>query len=1034
MNIPGFFIGRPITTTLVTSGILLFGWVAYRALPVNDLPNVDYPTLQVSAALPGASPETMASAIATPLERQFTTIAGLDSMTSSSQLGSTSITMQFSLNRNIDAAGQDVQAAISKTLSQLPQNMPSPPTYQKVNPADQPILFIVVSSKTLPLYRVDEFAETLMAQRISTVSGVAQVQVYGAQKYAVRIELNPDALAARGLGIDEVQAAVANANVNLPTGTLNGSKQAFTVESTGQLEDAAAYRPIIVAYKQGQPVRLQDVAIVEDSVQNNKAAAWFNGERSIVLAVQRQPGTNTIEVVNGVRTLLPSFRSQIPPSVNISIMYDRSVSIRDSISDVKFTLLLTVALVVMVIFVFLRNISATLIPSLAVPLAIIGTFSVMYLLGYTVDNLSLMALTLSVGFVVDDAIVMLENIVRHIENGETRMDAAYRGSREIGFTIVSMTISLVAVFIPVLFMGGIVGRLMHEFAVTISVAILVSGFVSLSLTPMLCSRFLRFTAHQSHGALYRISERGFEWVARMYDRTLVSTMRHGIVTMGVSFLLLFGTVYLFTTMPKGFIPSQDSGFLFGLTQAAQGSSFDYMVNHQDEVIKIVRADPNTESVFSFVGAGFVGAMNTGIFFVKTKPRDQRPNSVDGMIDELRPKLMFMVPGMIAFMQNPPPISVSGQITKSLYALTLGGPDIRDLYKWAPILTAKIGELPGFADVTSDLQIASPQITVDINRDKAQAVGVTPQQIEDALYTAYGDRQISTIFTPANEYQVIAEVLPEYQNNPAALSRLYIRSGSSSLIPLDTVASMSRTVAPLTVQHSGQLPAVTISFNLRPGFSLGDAADRVNDTVRELQMPATITTNFQGTVQAYQTSFKGLSILLIVAIAVIYLVLGILYESFIHPITILWGLPSAVVGALLTLKIFHMDLDLFALVGLVMLFGIVKKNAIMMIDFALDAQRTRNVAPAQAIYQGAIMRFRPIMMTTMAALFGTLPIALGFGAGAESRRPLGMAVVGGLLVSQLLTLYITPVTYVYMEKFRGLFTRRQAKPELVEQEV
>jgi len=1031
MNIPGFFIGRPITTTLVTSGILLFGWVAYRALPVNDLPNVDYPTLQVSANLPGASPDTMASAVATPLERQFTTIAGLDSMTSSNSLGNTAITMQFSLSRNIDAAAQDVQSAISKTLSQLPQNMPSPPTYQKVNPADQPVLFIVVSSKTLPLYRVDEFAETLMAQRISTVSGVAQVQVYGAQKYAVRIELNPDALAARGLGIDEVQNAVSNANVNLPTGTLNGSKQAFTVQSTGQLEDAAAYRPVIVAYKQGQPVRLQDVATVEDSVQNNKAAAWYNGERSIILAVQRQPGTNTIEVVNGVKELLTSFRAQVPAAVNISVMYDRSVSIRDSISDVKFTLLLTVALVVMVIFVFLRNISATLIPSLAVPLAIIGTFSVMYLLGYTVDNLSLMALTLSVGFVVDDAIVMLENIVRHIENGEARMDAAYRGSREIGFTIVSMTISLVAVFIPVLFMGGIVGRLMHEFAVTISVAILVSGFVSLSLTPMLCSRFLRFSAHQRHGKLYQISERGFDFIARIYDRTLVVTMRHGIVTMGVSFLLLFGTFYLFTTMPKGFIPSQDSGFMFGLTQAAQGSSFDYMVSHQDEVIKIVRADPNTESVFSFVGAGFVGAMNTGIFFVKAKPRDERPNSVDGMIDELRPKLMFQVPGMIAFMQNPPPISVSGQITKSLYALTLGGPDTRDLYKWAPILTAKINALPGFADVSSDLQIASPQITVDINRDKAQAVGVTPQQIENALYTAYGDRQISTIYTPANEYQVIAEVLPEYQNNPAALSRLYIRSTGGTLIPLDTVATMSRTVGPVSVQHSGQLPAVTISFNLKPGVSLGEAADRVNETVRELQMPATITTNFQGTVQAFQTSFKGLSILLIVAIAVIYLVLGILYESFIHPITILWGLPSAVVGALITLKIFHMDLDLFALVGLVMLFGIVKKNAIMMIDFALDAQRTRNIAPAQAIYQGALMRFRPIMMTTMAALFGTLPIALGFGAGAESRRPLGMAVVGGLLVSQLLTLYITPVTYVYMEKFRALFTRKQRTPELVQ---
>ena len=1022
MNIAEIFIKRPVMTTLVMLAILMFGIMGYRLLPVSDLPNVDFPTIQVSAALPGASPDTMASAVATPLEKQFTTIAGLDNMNSTSSQGSTQITLQFNLSRNLDNAAQDVQSMIAAAARQLPPEMPSPPSYQKVNPADSPIVYLALTSSTLPLSQLDEYGETLMAQRISTIPGVAQVQVIGTQKYAVRIQLDPNALATRGIGIDEAASAVSNANVNLPTGILYGPSKAFTVQASGQLTEASAYRPILVAYKNGSPVRLDQVGRVFDSVENDKTAAWFNGDRSITLSVQRQPGTNTVQVAGAIMKLLPTFEKQIPPAAKMHVLFDRSVSIKESVRDVKFTLLLTLCLVIMVIFLFLRNVSATVIPSLALPLSIAGTFALMYLLGYSMDNLSLMALTLSVGFVVDDAIVMLENIVRHMEMGETVMEAALSGSREIGFTILSMTLSLAAVFIPVLFMGGIVGRLFHEFAVTIGVAILLSGFISLSLTPMLCSRFLKpHDKEEKHGRLYQISEGAFDSTLAFYERTLKFVLRHGAATLAVSAAILVATVYLFIAIPKGFLPSEDIGQVFGFTEAAQGISFPEMKEHQKAVAAIVQKDPDVLNLLSSCGPrGSISNGNQGIVFARLRDRSERTRSVDQIIQDLRPRLA-QIPGIRVYLQNPPPIRIGGNLTKSQYQYTLQDPDTTELYRSAPDLEAKMHGIAGLQDVTSDMQLKNPQVNVEIDRDKAGALGITPQKIEDALYTSYGSRQISTIYAPNNEYQVIMELAPEYQRNPSDLSMLYIHSASGDLVPLSTLVHFSQGLGPLQVNHTGQLPSVTISFNLKPGVAIGEAVASVNKLARQV-LPATISTSFQGTAQAFQSSFQGLGMLLLMAILVIYMVLGILYESFIHPLTILSALPFAGFGALVTLMLFHTELSIYAFVGIIMLVGIVKKNGIMMIDFAVEAQRNEGKAPSEAIYEACVVRFRPIMMTTMAALMGTLPIAMGFGAGAESRRPLGLAVVGGLLFSQILTLYVTPVFYISMEKLRDWSAR------------
>jgi HAE1 family hydrophobic/amphiphilic exporter-1 len=1037
MNLSETFIRRPIATSLLMAAIALFGLVAYRSLPVSDLPNVDLPTLQVTASLPGGSPDTMASAVATPLENQFSLIAGLNSMTSTNSMGATQITLEFDLSRNLDGAAVDVQSAITQATRLLPPGMPTPPTFTKVNPADQPILYLALTSSTLPLWSLDEYAETRMAQRISMVTGVAQVQVLGAQKYAVHVQMDPHTMASRKIGINEVESALKNWNVNLPTGLIDGPQRSFTLQTDGQLTSADAYRSLVVTYVKGSPVRLNELGRVVDSVEDDKTASWLydhnGGQRAIVLAVQRQPGTNTIAVTDGIKRLLPLIKSEIPRSIQIRTLYDRSETIRESYNDVQFTMILTLGLVVMVIFLFLRNVSATIIPSLALPFSIIGTFAVMYLLDYSLDNLSMMALILSIGFVVDDAIVMLENIVRHMEMGEPPMKAALNGAREIGFTIVSMTLSLAAVFIPVLFLGGILGRLFREFAVTICVAILISGVVSITLTPMLCSRFLKPLHQQTKSWFYRATERYFDAMLAWYDYTLLLALRYRGAMMATFVVVLVLTVGMFIAIPKGFIPEQDTDQIAGVTEASEGTSFARLTDYQKAVSDIIRQDPNIDAFVSSVGgaaSSALGGQNFGELVIHLKPRSERKLLVNDIIAELRPRLAN-IPGLRVYLDNPPVVQIGGLVTPSEYQFSLQSPDKQQLYSVTQKLTAKLEGLPGLEDVTNNVQIQSPQANVIIDRDKAAALQVNAQAIENALYDAYGPRWVSTIYAPANEYHVMLELLPQYQSDPNALSLLYFKGTGGQLIPLDTLAHVKLDIGPQSVSHYGQLPSTTISFGLKPGFALGEAISEVRKAA-DATLPDSISSTFQGAAEAFEGSLGNLGLLLVIAILVVYIVLGILYESYIHPLTILSGLPSAGFGALLTLYVFHLDLNIYAFVGLIMLIGIVKKNAIMQIDFALEAERS-GMTPRDAIYQGCLIRFRPIMMTTMAALLGAVPIALGWGAGGEARQPLGLVVVGGLLFSQFVTLYLTPVFYLYLSKVQGRFGHG-SRSRLIEQEL
>ncbi|MBI1207531.1 MAG: MMPL family transporter [Azospirillum sp.] len=1019
MNLSELCIRRPVMTILLTVALILAGLAAYRELPVAALPRVEFPTISVSAVLPGASPESMASSVTALLEREFSTIAGVETITSSSGLGSSSIALEFALDRDIDAAAADVQAALARAARRLPIEMTTPPSYRKVNPANQAIVLLTMSSDTLPLSEVNDYADLVITPRLSTLNGVAQVQVFGPQKFAVRVQLNPTALAARGIGIDEVQSALVAANANTPVGTLNGDKQQFTLESNSQPRRAAGFRDLIVAYRHGAAVRLGDVATVLDSVENSRLASWYNGTRAIVLGVQRQPDANTVDVVDRVIKLLPEFRAELPPAIKIDVMADRSQSIRAAVHDVQITLALTVALVILVIFVFLRRLSATLIPAMALPVSLIATFGGMYLLGYSIDNLSLLGLTLSVGLVVDDAIVVLENIVRYVEKGMPPWQAAIKGSREVGFTIISITVSLIAVFIPILLMGGVVGRVFREFAMVVTIAIVLSAVVSLTLTPMLCSRMLRAERQAGSGMrrpgwFERIAEAGFAAWLGAYRRSLAWSLRHRLVMIVVMLATVVATVQLFRDVPKGFFPIEDTGQLFVNTEAAQDISFPAMAQLQQKVAAIVGDDPAVEAVTSTIGAAgsFIFPISNGRMFVSLKPIDQRP-PIGEVIQQLRRKLAA-IPGIAVYLQPIQNLRIGGRSSRNLYQYTVQGLDLDELYVWSDRLSERLKQMPILQDVTDDSQRQAQNVYIDIDRDQAARLGVSVDLVRASLYSAFGTRQISTIYTPRNDYAVVMELEPQYQQDPAALSRIHVRSSTGKLVPLDAFAHVVRTVGPLTVNHQAQLPAVTLSFNLAPGHALGEAVDAIRQVEQEIVLPATISTRFAGTAQVFQDALAGQGLLLAAAVVVIYIVLGVLYESFVHPLTILSGLPSAAVGALLTLIWFRQDLSVIAMIGILMLIGIVKKNAIMMIDFALVAQREHGKSPRDAIYDACLLRFRPIMMTTMAAIMGALPIATGVGAAAELRQLLGLVVVGGLVVSQLLTLYITPVLYLLLE--------------------